>query len=73
TLYDEASGELAIAADGAEAVRADLGTPEGRAAIESFFQSFLAKELAGAPKVLTAPLGFRFMDSRSGFTSMINL
>ncbi|MBN8940231.1 MAG: MOSC domain-containing protein [Rhizobiales bacterium] len=73
TLYDEASGELAIAIDGAEAVRADLRTAEGRAAIESFFQSFLTKELAGVPKVLTAPLGFRFMDSRSGFTSIINL
>ncbi|QCI64336.1 MOSC domain-containing protein [Phreatobacter stygius] len=73
THYDEATGELAIAADGAEAVRADLATAEGRTAIETFFKTFLAKELAGDPKVLTAPIGFRFMDSRSGFASIINL
>jgi uncharacterized protein len=54
-------------------VRADLATPEGRLAVEAFFRRFMPKELRGAPKVLTAPAGFRFTDSRRGFVSLINL
>jgi uncharacterized protein len=33
----------------------------------------MPKELRGPPKVLTAPDGFRFTDSRRGFVSLINL
>ena len=33
---------------------------------------FVPQELRGPPKVLTAPEGFRFTDSRSGFVSIIN-
>jgi hypothetical protein len=73
TRYDDVTGELAIVADEIEVARGDLGTSAGRAAIEAFFQLFLAKDLAGEPKVLTAPPAFRFMDSRSGFVSIINL
>ncbi|KAF0136824.1 MAG: MOSC domain-containing protein [Xanthobacteraceae bacterium] len=73
TRYDDAGHSLSIVADDVEVARGDLTTPEGRAAIEDFFRIFLAKELAGAPKVLEGPPGFRFMDSRSGFLSIINL
>lgn len=73
TRYDDATGTLTILADDVEVARGDLSTPEGRAAVERFFSSFLASDLAGAPKVLEGPPGFRFMDSRSGFVSIINL
>ena len=73
TRYDDASHTLAIVADDVEVARGDLTTSEGRAAIEAFFRTFLAQELTGAPKVLEGPPGFRFMDSRSGFVSIINL
>jgi len=73
TRYDDVTRELSIVADDVEAVRADLATEAGRAAVEDFMRLFLARELAGAPKVLEGPPGFRFMDSRSGFVSIINL
>ncbi len=73
TRYDDASHSLAIVADDVEVARGDLRSPDGRTAIEDFFRIFLARELAGAPKVLEGPPGFRFMDSRSGFLSIINL
>jgi uncharacterized protein YcbX len=73
TRFDDATGMLSIEQDGREAVRADLSTPEGRLAVEAFFRKFMPKELRGPPKVLAAPDGFRFTDSRRGFVSLINL
>ena len=74
TRYDDASGTLAIEHDGRTAVRADLSTAEGRLAVEAFFRRFMPSELRGPPKVLTAPEGYRFTDSRqNGFVSIINL
>ncbi|HEY8566053.1 MAG TPA: MOSC N-terminal beta barrel domain-containing protein [Beijerinckiaceae bacterium] len=73
TRYDDATGELVIAEGGREAARGDLGTPEGRLAIEAFMRRFVPGELRGSPKVLTAPDGFRFTDSRIGYVSLINL
>jgi uncharacterized protein YcbX len=73
TRYDDESRALTISHDGREAVRADLSTSEGRLALEAFFRRFMPKELRGPPKVLTAPTGFRFTDSRRGFVSIINL
>jgi uncharacterized protein YcbX len=73
THYDDESATLTISHDGREAVRADLSTSEGRLALEAFFRRFMPKELRGPPKVLTAPAGFRFTDSRRGFVSIINL
>jgi uncharacterized protein YcbX len=58
---------------GREAARGDLSTKDGRLTVEAFFRRFMPKELRGAPKVLTAPDGFRFTDSRRGFVSLINL
>src|SRR6202011_1509898 len=45
TAFDEATHTLAIRADSGEAVRGDLRTPEGRAAIEQFFVVYCADEL----------------------------
>jgi uncharacterized protein YcbX len=73
TRYEDATGTLSIEHEGRSAVRADLATSEGRLAIEAFFRRFMPAELRGPPKVLAAPPGFRFTDSRSGFVSIINL
>lgn len=72
--YDGASGVLRIERDGRLLAAGDLGTAGGRATIEMFFAAELGDSLRGAPRVLTAPAGFRFMDSaRSGFVSLLNL
>jgi MOSC domain-containing protein len=72
TRFDDASQTLAIAADGRETTRGDLGTPDGRAAVERFFAAFCADELRGPPKVLHAP-GFSFSDVARKVLSIINL
>ena len=73
TRYDDATGTLTIRDGGHEVLRADLSGPQGRLAVEAFFRRFMPKELRGPPKVLTAPAGFRFTDSRRGYVSIINL
>jgi uncharacterized protein YcbX len=74
TRYDDASGTLAIEHEGRGAVRADLATKDGRLSVEAFFRRFMPNDLRGPPKMLTAPEGYRFTDSRvSGFVSIINL
>jgi len=73
TRYDDATGTLVIEEGGREVARGDLSTREGRLVIEAFFRRFMPRELRGPPKVLTAPEGFRFTDSRRGYVSLINL
>jgi uncharacterized protein YcbX len=73
TRYDDRAGTLAIEQDGRTAVHVDLSTKEGRLAVEAFFRRFMPADLRGPPKVLAAPSGYRFTDSRSGFVSIINL
>jgi uncharacterized protein len=73
TRYEDETGVLSIEDGGREAVRGDLRAREGRLAIEAFFRTFMPRELRGPPKVLRAPDGFRFTDSRRGFVSLINL
>jgi uncharacterized protein YcbX len=72
TRYEDATGTLVVEEGGREAVRAALATREGRLALEAFMRRYVPNELRGPPKVLTAPEGFRFTDSRSGFVSIIN-
>ncbi|QJP16710.1 MOSC domain-containing protein [Starkeya sp. ORNL1] len=71
--YEDETSTLVIRHEDAEAVRGDLKTPEGRAAIEAFFQRYVRYELRGAPRVLEAPGGFRFVDTTEGYVSLINL
>ena len=73
TRYDDASRILTLARDGAALVRGDLGEPSGRAAIEGFLTEFLGGEIRGPVRLLEAPKGFRFTDSKSGFVSLVNL
>jgi uncharacterized protein len=72
TRYDDASCILAISQGGHVAVAGDVRTQAGRQALEAFFATHFAEELRGAPRMLTAPSGFRFMDSRNGFLSVID-
>lgn len=71
--FDDASAELVIRHEGTEVVRGKLDTAEGREAIEAFFQRYSRYELRGAPQVLAAPQGFRFVDTTEGYVSLINL
>ena len=72
TDYDEASHTLIVYAEGREAVRGDLRTPEGRAAIERFFADYSAKDLRGPPKVLFGQ-NHSFSDVAKRVVSIINL
>jgi uncharacterized protein len=73
TRYDEATGVLVIVEAGREVARGDLATPEGRRAIEEFLTEFVGADIRGPVRLLEAPNGFRFTDSKSGFVSLINL
>ncbi|WP_375461917.1 MOSC domain-containing protein [uncultured Enterovirga sp.] len=73
TRYLDETATLVVEIDGHEALRSDLGTDAGRLAFEAFLRRQVPKELRGPPKVLTAPPGFRFTDSRRGFVSILNL
>lgn len=72
TRFDDASKVLSISQGGHVVAAGDLRTEAGRSAIESFLANSFADELRGPPRLLTAPPGYRFMDSRSGFLSIID-
>src|SRR4029078_10615939 len=71
TRYLDSITTLFIEQGGREVARGDLSTREGGLATEPYFRRFMPKELRGPPKVLAAPDGFRFTDSRRGFVSLI--
>jgi uncharacterized protein len=73
TRYDPATGVLVLAEAGREVARGDLMTPEGRQAIAAFLTEFVGEGIRGPVRLLEAPEGFRFTDSKSGFVSLINL
>jgi uncharacterized protein YcbX len=72
THYDDDSRVLTIRVNEEEALRADLGTLEGRAATESYFAANFADELKGPPKVLVGN-GHSFSDVAKKVVSIINL
>jgi uncharacterized protein YcbX len=69
THFDDPSHTLTIRENGREAVRGDLETVEGRAAIEQFFA---AGEIKGPPKILSGG-GHSFSDVAKKVVSIINL
>ncbi len=73
TRYDPASGVLTVVDGGREVARGDLASPVGRAPLEHFFTQFLGEAIRGPVRLLAAPEGFRFTDSKSGFVSLVNL
>jgi uncharacterized protein YcbX len=70
--YDDASHTLTIGENGREAVRGNLQTAAGRAAIERFFATNFATELKGPPKILSGN-GHSFSDVAKKVVSIINL
>ena len=73
TRYDEAAGELLAKAPGRKPFRAVLANATGRAAFANWLQQVLGDQASGPLRVLEAPGEHRFMDSRAGFVSLINL
>lgn len=76
-LYDEETGALSVTADGFPPFFGRLTSAEGRAAFEGWLAEFLEEQAPGDDfgplKLLAAPPGRRFMDSRRGFVSVLNL
>src|SRR6478609_4658649 len=72
TDFDDASQVLTIRRNGAIAAQGNLGTPEGRAAIETFLATTFAGQIKGPPKVLESP-GHSFSDVARKVVSIINL
>ncbi len=72
TRFDDATSVLSIDHDGRTAAQGDLGTPEGRKAIEDFFASTFPDLIKGPPKVLESP-GHSFSDVARKVVSIINL
>lgn len=74
TAYDEATGVLAASAPGRAPFAGDLRGEPGRAAFAAWLADFLGEAARGPLKVFEAVApAHRFMDSRSGFVSIINL
>ena len=73
TRYDEATKTLTIRLKGELVAQGRLDRPEGQAAVENYLTAYLGKEIRGPVRLLAAPEGHRFMDSQSGFVSLINL
>ncbi len=72
THFDDASHVLTIRRDGKVAAEGDLETPQGRAAIETFFASTFPDLVRGPPKILESP-GHSFSDVARKVVSIINL
>lgn len=73
TRYDDASRTLTLDTGDGVPLTADLGTAEGRAAVEDLMRRLLPRALRGEPRVLEAPPRYRFTDSKIGFVSLVNL
>jgi len=71
--FDDASNALTLSQNGEELARGDLSTQEGRERIAAFVAAYIGDDMRGAARLLAAPNGFRFTDSKSGFVSLVNL
>lgn len=71
--YDESTGILTIKQDGRVDVKACLFERSGRERVETYLSAYAQNEPHGTIRLLTAPEGFRFTDSKSGFISLVNL
>lgn len=72
TRFDSARRVLTIRQGGMVVAEGVVDDPAGRTAIERFFETYCAEERRGPIRLLVAPPGHRFMDSRSGFISILN-
>ena len=72
--YDQ-GGRLRVVRDGREVLDADVRTDDGRRAVESLFEAFMAEHgdpASGRPRLVRAP-GHMFTDNPTPYVSLINL
>lgn len=73
TVLDERDQNLTIRRGGEVVARGDLGTEEGRATIEDYFESFMDGKIDGKPNLVAAPGNHMFSDHMHRVLSIINL
>lgn len=73
TQYDDESGIFRIGLKDGEETGFDLRTDAERKALADWLSKALEGRFDGPLRVLQAPGDYRFMDSRSGFVSILNL
>lgn len=73
TAYDEATGVLSARAEGQPDFAGDLRAEPGRRGFEAWLAALLGEEAQGPLRVIAGPGDHRFMDSRSGHVSVVNL
>jgi uncharacterized protein YcbX len=73
TAFDAASGVLTARADGCPDFAGDLNDDAGRADFAAWLADLLGDAAQGPLKVIEGPGAHRFMDSRSGYVSIVNL
>ncbi|MBU4434984.1 MAG: MOSC domain-containing protein [Alphaproteobacteria bacterium] len=73
TAYDEATGVFRATAAGRPDFAGDLRADAGRAGLEAWLTDLLGDDIRGPLRVVEGPGAYRFMDSRSGYVSIINL
>ncbi len=72
TRYDDATSVLTISRDTESQLSTDLSQPAGRAALKTFFGTFLSDDISGPPTLLKAD-GHSFSDLDDKVISLINL
>ncbi|MBO9559434.1 MAG: MOSC domain-containing protein [Caulobacter sp.] len=73
TDYDEATSVFSARAEGRPDFAGDLRGEAGRRAFEAWLADLLGDEAQGPLRVVQGPGDYRFMDSRSGYVSIVNL
>lgn len=73
TKWNDDDGTLTARHPGFGEITIDLDDTGGLSVFATWLSSVLAGQTRGSLKVLTAPDSFRFMDSRTGYVSIINL
>ncbi len=73
TAYDEATGVLTAQAAGRPDFAGDLRGDAGRRGFEAWLADLLGDAVQGPLRVIEGPGDHRFMDSRSGHVSIVNL
>jgi uncharacterized protein YcbX len=73
TAYDEATGVFTARAEGRSDFAGDLRGDEGRRGFEAWLADLLGDAVRGPLRVVEGPGDYRFMDSRSGYVSIVNL
>ena len=73
TAYDDATGVLTARAENQPDFAGDLRGDEGRRGFEAWLTDLLGEAIKGPLRVVEGPGDYRFMDSRSGYVSIVNL